>query len=58
MTLTGNSAARVTGKAKRLIPRQPAENFCRSHDDAQPVAIYTAKEPFNGSISQLKFSTP
>jgi hypothetical protein len=29
-----------------------------SPDDAQPVTTYTAKEPFKGSISQLKFSTP
>ena len=58
MTLTVNSAARVTGKATRLIPHQPVENLCRSHDDTQPVTTYTAKEPFNGSISQLKFSTP
>jgi hypothetical protein len=29
-----------------------------SPDDAQSVTTYTAKEPFKGSISQPKFSTP
>ena len=28
-----------------------------SHDDAQPGITYITKEPFKGSISQLKFST-
>jgi hypothetical protein len=31
---------------------------CPSHVDAWPVTTYTAREPFNASISQLSFSTP
>lgn len=58
MTLAVNDGAPVTGQAPRLIPRQPAENFCLGHDDAQSVTTYTAKEPFQGSISHLKFTTP
>jgi hypothetical protein len=57
MTLTVNNASPVAGKATRLIRRLPARNFCRSHDDAQPVTTYTGKETFKNSISQLKFST-
>ena len=58
MTLTMNDQPAVTGKADSLIPRQPAEEFCLGHDSGVPVAAYTAKEPFKGSITNLKITTP
>ena len=58
MTLLVNDAAAVAGKAPRLIPRQPAENFCLGHDDARPVTTYTGAEPFKGRIRHLKLTTP
>jgi hypothetical protein len=57
MTLTVNGTS-VTGKAPRLIPRQPAESFCLGHDDGRPVGVYTAKEPFRGSLRELKLASP
>ena len=53
MTLKVNEFASVTTRAPRLIPRQPAEDFCLGHDDAQPVTAYAATEPFKGTISDL-----
>ncbi|MBM3359628.1 MAG: arylsulfatase [Betaproteobacteria bacterium] len=58
MTLTVNDLPAVTSKAASLIPRQPAEAFCVGHDNGRPVATYTAKEPFKGTIANLKISTP
>jgi hypothetical protein len=58
MTLTVNQNAPVTGQALRLLPRQPAENFCLGHDDAKPVARYSAKEAFQGTIKDLTITTP
>ena len=58
MTLTVNDQPAVTGKADSLIPRQPAEDFCLGHDSGKPVAAYTAKEPFKGTITNLKITTP
>ena len=58
MTLTMNDQPAVKGKATALIPRQPAEEFCLGHDSGKPVAAYTAKEPFKGTITNLKITTP
>jgi hypothetical protein len=58
LSLTVNDAAPVRGQAPGLIPRQPAENFCLGHDDAQPVATYTGRENFAGTIQRLQFITP
>ena len=58
MMLTVNDGVPVTGKAPGPIPRQPAESFCLGYDDRQPVTSYVAKEPFTGTIKELKFSTP
>jgi hypothetical protein len=57
MSLSINEGDQATGKAARLIPRQPAENFCVGHDDARPVTEYTSKERFRGSIQQLQVLT-
>jgi arylsulfatase A len=58
MTLTVNGQPAVTGRAASLIPRQPAEDFCLGHDNAQPAADYTAREPFQGTIRDLRITTP
>ena len=58
MTLTINDQPAVTGKARSLIPRQPAEDFCLGLDNGKPVATYTANENFKGSIHELKISSP
>ena len=58
MTLTVNAQPAVTGKAASLIPHQPVEDFCLGHDNGQPVAAYTGKEPFKGTITQLKITIP
>jgi len=53
MTLQVGDAPPVTGKAK-LLDRQPQEDFCLGHDNARPVANYTANGAFKGSITALK----
>jgi arylsulfatase A-like enzyme len=58
MTLTVNAAAPVTGRSPRLIPRQPAENFCLGHDDQRPVAGYAGGHSFKGGIKELRITTP
>ena len=58
MTLKVGDAPAVTGKAAKLLARQPAEDFCLGHDNAKPVANYTDKGPFQGSITHLKVTTP
>lgn len=58
LTLTVNDSAPITGKTPRLIPRQPAENFCLGHDDGRPVTTYTAKEAFQGAVRELKLTQP
>lgn len=58
MTLTVNDLPAVTGKAAALIPRQPAEEFCLGHDSGRPVANYATREPFKGTITNLKITTP
>ena len=58
MTLKVGDQLAVTGKAAKLLARQPAEDFCLGHDNAKPVAAYTGKDPFQGSITHLKVTTP
>ena len=58
MTLTVNDQPPVTGKAASLIERQPQEDFCLGHDNGKPVAAYSGKAPFKGSITELKIATP
>ena len=48
----------VTAKAPGLIARQPQEAFCVGHDSQMPVADYTAKKPFTGSVKELKIVSP
>ncbi len=48
----------VIGKATGLVPRQPAEGFSLGHDSGKPVAAYSGKDPFKGTITQLKITVP
>jgi arylsulfatase A len=47
----------VTGKTGKLLARQPQEDFCLGHDNGMPVAAYTGKGAFQGSIKGLKITT-
>jgi arylsulfatase A-like enzyme len=58
MTLTVGDAKPVTGKARGVVPRQPAEDFCLGHDNGAPVANYSKGKPFEGKITELKLTTP
>lgn len=48
----------VTGKAKGLLPRQPAEDFCVGHDNGKPVGHYGKLIVLQGAISGLSVTTP
>ena len=47
----------ITGKTGKLLARQPQEDFCLGHDNGMPVAAYTGKGAFQGSIKGLKIAT-
>ena len=48
----------VTGKAKGLLPRQPAEDFCVGHDNGKPVGVYGKLIALQGAISGLNVTSP
>ena len=48
----------VTGKAKGVLPRQPAEDFCVGHDNGKPVGLYGELRPLQGVVSGLAVTTP
>ena len=48
----------VTGKAKGLLPRQPAEDFCVGHDNGKPVGLYGKLIALQGTISGLNVTRP
>jgi len=48
----------VTGKAKGVLPRQPAEDFCVGHDNGKPVGLYGELKPLQGAVSGLAVTTP
>ena len=58
MTLKVGDQLAVTGKAAKLLARQPAEDFCLGHDNGNPVADYTASDAFKGKIVGLKIAAP
>ncbi len=58
MTLKVGDQLAVTGKAAKLLARQPAEDFCLGHDNGKPVADYTGKDSFKGKIAALKIAVP
>ncbi len=57
MTLTVNDQVVATAQAPGFITRQPQEDFCIGHDNAKPVAVYTAKGRFEGKIMNLKMTS-
>ena len=58
MTLQVGDQPAVTGKAAKLLARQPQEDFCLGHDNGKSVASYAGKGPFQGSITHLKITNP
>ncbi len=48
----------VTGKAKGLLPRQPAEDFCVGHDNGKHVGVYGKLIALQGAVSGLNVTTP
>ncbi len=58
MTLKVGAQPAVIAKTAKLLARQPAEDFCLGHDNGKPVADYAGKGPFQGSITNLKITTP
>lgn len=48
----------VTGKAKGLLPRQPAEDFCVGHDNGKPVGLYGKVIALQGSVAGLSLTAP
>ena len=56
LVVVGQEAA--TGKAKGVLPRQPAEDFCIGHDNGKPVGLYGKLIALQGMISGLSVTTP
>ena len=48
----------VTGQAKGVLPRQPAEDFCVGHDNGKAVGLYGELKPLRGAVSGLAVTTP
>ena len=48
----------VTGKAKGVLPRQPAEDFCVGHDNGKPVGTYAKPVALQGSVAGLAVTSP
>jgi hypothetical protein len=48
----------VTGKAKGVLPRQPAEDFCVGHDNGKPVGTYSKVVALQGTVTGLAVTTP
>lgn len=58
MTLRVDEKKPIVGKAKGLVPVQPAEDFCLGHDNGRPVTTYSSAKQFEGTITGLKITTP
>ena len=58
MTLTVSDQPPARGKAAGLIGRQPQEDLCLGHDNGRPVADYAGAKAFEGTITELKVTTP
>jgi arylsulfatase A len=54
LTLKLDERPPVAADGPGLIRTQPKEDFCVAHDSQVPVAPYTAKDRFEGKISNLK----
>ena len=58
MKLVVSGQEAVSGKAKGLLPRQPAEDFCVGHDNGKPVGLYGKVIALQGAVSGLSVTTP
>jgi len=48
----------VTGKAKGVLPRQPAEDFCVGHDNGKLVGTYAKVVALKGAVTGLAVTNP
>ncbi len=48
----------VTGKAKGVLPRQPAEDFCVGHDNGKFVGTYAKPVALQGAVTGLAVTSP
>ncbi len=48
----------VTGKAKGVLPRQPAEDFCVGHDNGKSVGTYAKPVALQGAVTGLAVTSP
>jgi arylsulfatase A-like enzyme len=48
----------VTGKAKGVLPRQPAEDFCVGHDNGKSVGSYAKVVALQGTVTGLAVTSP
>jgi len=48
----------VTGKAKGVLPRQPAEDFCVGHDNGKSVGTYAKPAALQGAVTGLAVTSP
>ena len=58
MSLQVNDQPVVAGQAAKLIARQPQEDFCLGHDNAKSLTTYAGKDLFQGTISNLRVTSP
>ncbi len=56
LVVAGQEAA--TGKAKGVLPRQPAEDFCVGHDNGKYVGTYAKPVALQGVVTGLAVTTP
>jgi arylsulfatase A-like enzyme len=56
LVVTGQDA--VTGKAKGVLPRQPAEDFCIGHDNGKLVGTYAKAVGLQGPVSGFAVTSP
>jgi len=48
----------VTGKAKGVLPRQPAEDFCVGHDNGKSVGTYAKPVALQGAVTGFAVTSP
>ncbi len=48
----------VAGKAKGVLPRQPAEDFCVGHDNGKSVGTYAKPVALQGAVTGLAVTSP
>jgi arylsulfatase A-like enzyme len=58
MKLSVGGQDTAMGKAKGVLPRQPAEDFCVGHDNGKSVGVYGKLVVLQGALSGLSVTTP